>query len=147
VANATAQGDCKMKKILVRKVRKVDMKKVCEILTASRKKIGLSLEQMSKRLVCHRVTLVRLEAGRSKSIPRTKIEATALAYEIDVIELASLCGYPDFVPSPQENNQKEDDSSQMVTVEDLEYLLMVANGLNKPMSFQMVIDLLRRRQN
>jgi len=118
----------------------MDKKKIGEVLTPKREQLGLSFQEMGERIGCNRTTIMRIENGTS-NIRRGNLLNIARAYEIELKELAALCGYQlDQLPVIA-------DSQIIASVADLEFLITVARGLEKPMSIALIRELLKCRQS
>jgi transcriptional regulator with XRE-family HTH domain len=117
----------------------MDKNKVGEFLTSKRNQLGISVSQMAQRAGCNRTTIQRLEGGTTM-IRRPSIVRFAKAYEIGAQELAELCGYPPDVVNV------DLDSQVTASVEDLEFLITVTRGLQKPMNIVTIRELLKCRQ-
>jgi len=117
-------------------------------LMTQRRRLGLNPGQLAVRAGCNRTTIARLEAGITLVIPRTKIMRLAAAYEIDVVEFAKLVGYPDFDPLEiVASDRLRIECEATASVEDLEFLISVARGLDQPMNLAMIRELLIRRKH
>ncbi len=116
----------------------MDKKKVGEFLASKRHQLGFNPGQMAKRANCNRTTIERMEKGMSR-IPRSKVAVLAQAYEIEVSELCTLCGYPVI------NASAGTDSEITASIADLEFLIEVSRGLKKPITLTMISEILKRR--
>lgn len=122
----------------------MDKKKIGDFLKTRRIQLGLTPQEMALRVGCNRTTIIRWENGR-RAILRTKVVPVAKAFEIAVSELATFCGYsPAEIPS--NGSPQNCDSNISVTINDLKFLITIAEGLHSPMNLSMVRDLLQRRQ-
>lgn len=118
----------------------MNKKEIGEMLRTKREQLGLSSEEMARRIECNRTTVERTENGVT-AVPRSKLSRIARAYELSTSMLAMACGYP------VESLKKDlDDTQIFARTNDLEFLLTVARGLQTPMNLNMIRDLLRRRQ-
>ncbi len=119
----------------------MDKKEIGSLLKTKREALGLTPADMGRKIRCDRTTVERWERGIT-AIPSTKMSTIARAYEIDVQELAELCGFS----ADEFPHVGSDDSDVCATVEDLEFLITVARGLQKPMSIRVIRELLKCRK-
>jgi transcriptional regulator with XRE-family HTH domain len=117
-------------------------REVGEMLRVRRLELQVAPQEMANRLGCNRTTIVRMEYGTSK-IYRSKVALVAQAYGIEPTLLATKLGYTGYDPMLF---PKLPEMEIRATVEDLEYLITVARGLQTPMNFGMIMDLLKCRQ-
>ena len=119
----------------------MDKKKVGIRLKTRREELKITSADMAKKIGCDRTTVERQEKGLS-TIRKGKMRTIANAYEIDPEEFAELCGFSvDELPSLCNT----EDLEVSATVEDLEFLITVVRGLEKPMNIRLILELLKCR--
>lgn len=119
--------------------------KVGIFLLEKRVALGLSVAQMAERVGCNRTTIQRNEQGL-RMMHRCKVIKCAEAYECDPKELAELCGYKNFSAKQAVSRTSVDLQEITASVDDLEYLLTVARGLQKPLTLATIRELLKCRK-
>lgn len=120
----------------------MDKKKIGISLRTKREALGITHQDMGKKIGCDRTTVFRMENGTC-AIRKTKILAIARGYEIEPQELADLCG----LTIDGVSHFSPDDLEVTATVEDFEFLITVARGLQRPMNISLIRELLKSRKS
>jgi len=121
----------------------MDRKEIGEMLREKRRDLRVTPQNMANRMSCNRTTIARMESGTSK-ILRSKVAIVAQAYGIEPVSLATQLGYEGWTSTQFPIHTSE--AEIKATVQDLEYLITVARGLQTPMNITMIRDLIKCRQ-
>jgi transcriptional regulator with XRE-family HTH domain len=116
----------------------MDKKEVGRLLRQRREEIGFSPIEMGIRAYCNRTTIMRIENGTS-GITLPRVRQYAQAYQVAPEQLGQWLGFTE-LPERAIHDQEI-----LVTTEDIDYLKIVTSGLQTPLNFAMVRELLVRR--
>jgi transcriptional regulator with XRE-family HTH domain len=123
---------------------KMDKEKIGKSLKARREELRITFADMAQKIGCNRTTIGRWEKGIT-AIPRSKKNKVAIEYKLSSEEAHTILGL-EIKGSLQIPQPHFLFSSITATVEDLEFLTMVAKDLKTPMSLSVIYELLKCRK-